>query len=361
MSMSNTLAKNTGLAFSVRALVAAVFAMTLSGLLAADVPAAPAPTLDSLRLELDVNRQAFHQPVATLNTQYEAQLKKLEEDVRKAGELNLLLAVQDELKGFASGEAKPAPSDFGALQKLQDIYRPERAKREKAEAEQLVPFLAKYREALTTLQKRLTQENQVAEAIKVQDEVVKLDAWRQSVAGFLDGAKKGKPATIPLRKPDGIKGGRLRGFGDLGRGLAADVSKAKQYSDIVGVTIVGEGWMALRDGGEVISNRAQYPTLEEEKAVALGTGFPMAGGTFTILRNGKIATAGVSFPLPAEFARTKLACRKIERSDGCAIALFEDGSVKLWGPIVEKAGAIPPPDGLASGVVDIAVFSGLNC
>jgi len=218
--------------------------------------------------------------------------------VRKAGELDLLLAVQDELKGFASGESKPAPGDFGALKKLQDIYRPERAKREKAEAEQLVPFLAKYREALTTLQKRLTQENQVAEAIKVQDEVAKLDAWRQEVAGFLDGAKKGKPTTIPLRKPDGIKGGRLRGFGDFRGGLAADVSKAKQYSDIVRVTLVGEGWLALREGGEVISSRAAHATLEEEKAVALGTGSAQAGGACTILRNGKIATGRRSVSTP---------------------------------------------------------------
>lgn len=132
-------------------------------------------TLDSLRLELGIQRQKLAEPVNELNELYETQLKKLESAVKQEGDLDKLVRVQSELESLTSSGVEGV-EDFPRLSKLQGIYLGELAKRNLSESGQLKKLLSSYLTKLKALEKQHTQAGQVEEALKVREESDRIEA-----------------------------------------------------------------------------------------------------------------------------------------------------------------------------------------
>lgn len=145
----------------------------------------PQPTLDSLKLEYDVNRSELMRPIAELQKIYEGKLKELLDEVTSAGELKEALAVKAELEtyknptGGEEGEEKPAT--FPELQRLQEIFVDSKEKRLVTAREELKPLKDAYQEKLLALQKQLTQEQKLDQAVEVQTVIQEVEASRSEL------------------------------------------------------------------------------------------------------------------------------------------------------------------------------------
>ena len=124
-------------------------------------------TLGSLKLEFDIERAELLKPQRELEKAYEAQLSEILKNVTKAGDLEKAIAVRNELNGFKEGKSVAAGDDFPVLKRVQTIYAKEVEKRKVAMNRDLVGVVKAHKERLLELQKRLTQENKLDEALEV--------------------------------------------------------------------------------------------------------------------------------------------------------------------------------------------------
>ena len=130
-----------------------------------------APTLDSLKLEFDVQRAEVIKPVMQLRESYEDRLKELLKEVTKTGDLEKALAVQNELTNYQSTDASADADNealFSELKRLREIFLKSQAQRLNKVNEKLVPLAKAYKANLSALQKQLTKDNKLEEAIAVQ-------------------------------------------------------------------------------------------------------------------------------------------------------------------------------------------------
>lgn len=125
------------------------------------------PTLNSLKLEFDVKRAELQKPIQELQTKYEEQLNQLLERVTGAGELENAIAVKAEIEGYKDGKSKPAGDDFPELKRLQGIYADAHAQRVATINKNLGPVVEDYKAKLLALQKALTKEKRLEEALAV--------------------------------------------------------------------------------------------------------------------------------------------------------------------------------------------------
>jgi hypothetical protein len=168
------------------------------------------PTLNSLRFEFDVKRAELNNPIVELQTKYEEYLGQLLEEVKGAGNLENVLAVKAEIEGYKEGKSKAADGGFPKLKRLQDTYSEEKARRVAMMNEKLGFVVESHKAKLEALQKALTKENRLDEALAVKAErdslaevpkVVAPDSANQGLGGKLPpGAAPVVALTDPSKK-----------------------------------------------------------------------------------------------------------------------------------------------------------------
>ncbi|MCB1062340.1 MAG: hypothetical protein KDN20_05375 [Verrucomicrobiae bacterium] len=136
-----------------------------------------AATLDSLTLEFDVHRAELMKPIAELKQIYQEKLNELLDEVTAAGDLKKALAVKAEITDFASkGRTVVDEGAFPELKRLEEILVEAQAQRVNEVNEKMVPLIEVYQAKLKFLQKRLTQEKKLEEAVRVQSVLEKVEA-----------------------------------------------------------------------------------------------------------------------------------------------------------------------------------------
>ncbi len=102
---------------------------------------------------------------------YLGELKKLEEKALEEANLELVLAVREEAKGFRTREAvTEKPSHHGELARLQNIYDSENARIGQERDEKIATLVMGYRKQLADLRIELTKAGDVDAAVEVQRE-----------------------------------------------------------------------------------------------------------------------------------------------------------------------------------------------
>lgn len=164
----------------------AITSWSVSGIgVAQDSPAKAekkAQTLSSLKLELDVQRAELLKPQRELEASYGEQLNRLMDQVTEAGDLEKALTVKAELTGFRKGEAKPAGDGFLELQRLQEIYAKASTERADTLHKKLGPIFEGYRAQLITLQRQLTRDKNLEEAVKARAMVSEANEMLETLA-----------------------------------------------------------------------------------------------------------------------------------------------------------------------------------
>ena len=135
----------------------------------------PKSSLGSLRLQFDIACGELTKPISDLQSKYEEQLDQLMDQVTEEGELEKALAIKAELSGYQSGESKAAGDDFPELKRLQKIYSETSKKRRIEMAKRLAEETQAHKARLLDLQKRLTQERKLDDAVAVKSEVEKVN------------------------------------------------------------------------------------------------------------------------------------------------------------------------------------------
>lgn len=163
-------------------LLVTVFLSSISIGSAQDAESNPA-TLDSLKLDYDVKRSELQKPIWGLEDIYEEKLSELLDQVTAAGDLQKALAVKKELSSFREtegGSEEESGESFSELERLQEIYAESREQREASIKEQMVPLTKAYGAKLAQLQKLLTQEKKIDQAIAVQEVIKSLEKENQT-------------------------------------------------------------------------------------------------------------------------------------------------------------------------------------
>lgn len=132
--------------------------------------------LGSERLHLDIQIAEVGKPQEELDKFYERELKELEKKAAAAGKLGLVLEAREEAKQFREGKGKaPEASEHAELNRLRDIYhvRSRTLKEDEWRKSQrlLEGFLAKLKTAVVSY----TKSNQIEEALKVKEEMEKVE------------------------------------------------------------------------------------------------------------------------------------------------------------------------------------------
>ena len=314
------------------------------------------PSLDSLRLELNVQRKKLYLPINDLNRLYESQLEKLQETVRRKGNLDKVLVLQEEGKSFAESGPK-AVEDFPELTNLQQLYQRELTRRKKSREENLGLLLAAYLKHLTALEKSLTTANRLEEALSVRKES---DHIRKDIA------------RKPSKAGDPGDGGKLAGFG-LGSKADPVGDTAKNYNDFISVRVweqegSGDGWVALRKNGSVVTHKDRRASPSGEKMI--GFACSESGGIVMIRDDGTVNTDLCQYQ-PSEKAAARLTGivdvamgHSSRAGEEAIVAVRSDGTLVCWGPGCEKDGAQEIPEVSGSVIVTVegshGLFAGLK-
>ena len=308
---------------------------------------------------MDIHRQKLAKPVNELNKLYGTQLGKLEEEVKKEGDLDKLVAVQTELKSFANSGPRNVES-FPRLTKLQEIYRTELGKRKEAASKQLATLLKSYLTRLGELEKHHTQNNRVEEALKVREEAerTKLAIEQTSAAAPKDSASRPSRSGQVANAEGKLMGAGIGSYADP---LAAGT--ARGYDDFVSVKLwepkdQKSGWVALRANGSVVTHldRRASPSKDNIRDFACSEN----GGIVMVRDDGTLNLDQCSFAPPEDLTDKLTGIVSVSigsdsgvKGDEAVVAVREDGTMVWWGPGAEKPGVQGPPDDAREGVLKV--------
>lgn len=121
------------------------------------------PELKSLRSDLQEKLAELQQPLADFDSKYRGHLEKQKTSYQEQGDLKAMLAVEEEIKTFASREDDPL-STFPELSRLQQIYREQRAAKETAIASSTVSLIEGFRKRAEGLASEWTKEGRIEAA-----------------------------------------------------------------------------------------------------------------------------------------------------------------------------------------------------
>mgnify|MGYP002378543077 CR=1 FL=1 len=140
--------------------------------------------------------------------------------------------------------------------------------------------------------------------------------------------------------------GNLRVFGSLRKGAEIGTGPSDEFDDIIGVEASGNGWIALRENGEVLSFSGRDAGMSEVRSVGSNTGW-----LAYLKEDGTVWTSSQSQAFPGELENVT----QVAAGSGHIIAVMEDGTAKVWGSRYKDAsdGPVDPPLPL-EGVVDVA-------
>ncbi len=169
----------------------------VSGLLAAETENHPAQAKKS-DYESGVSQaESLHsQQLELLSSQYAAALEKSAADFQKQGDLDSLLAVKAEINHF--NEAKSVPeknsdTTHESVIKLRQIYKDSREKADSTKVQTIAELTNQYLTYLEELQKKLTQEGKLEQALMVKTETTKIQNFKATIPT----PSTGKSATSP--------------------------------------------------------------------------------------------------------------------------------------------------------------------
>lgn len=162
------------------------------------VPAAEADP-ESLQFKLSAERQAIDVPLDELRAQYTKALERLRDEVTQAGDLARRLQIDREIAYHSDeGGERPEPGDFAPLAKLRTIYEKRRAELLAQAESRREKLLVDYRAAFDALQKSLTVENRIEEAVEARKVATSLEAELER----LRAGRKPPPKESTLFKED---------------------------------------------------------------------------------------------------------------------------------------------------------------
>ena len=169
-----------------RLIFAAAMAVSLLGFSLAEEPGELTKLKDDFRKEM----AEISAPLLDLDVKYLGHLEKLKKGYQDAGNLDGILAVDEEIKGFQPGEVHE--SSFAKVKHLQEIYRSERENLFLQRAANAQPVILAYKEKADQLVVTWTKTNQIEDAILAKAESERLAALAKSFKSS---------APIPVASP----------------------------------------------------------------------------------------------------------------------------------------------------------------
>lgn len=163
-------------------------------------------SLSLLKLDLEKILAAAQTPIEQLNLQYRGYLEQQEAEAKRAGNLEKVLVLREELKQFA-GQGKVDYQAFPELEKKRRVYEEQLSQRRDIALEALKPELAGYQHTLQQLEVDLTKSGDLEEAIKVRGERERIDKLAGDETALLGlAAFSKKPGESPAGKTGGLNG-----------------------------------------------------------------------------------------------------------------------------------------------------------
>ncbi|MEM9281954.1 MAG: hypothetical protein AAGA96_09020 [Verrucomicrobiota bacterium] len=180
--------------------------------------------------------------------------------------------------------------------------------------------------------RQLTIERRDGNVFRIAPTVLSLDD-QQFIKDWLD-------PDEPLQK------GRVRGYGRLPGDKPLDLSRVEPYNDIVDIYCHKDGWLALRQNGELIASRDNMQGHTDVKQVFVNTVW------FSVARN----DGTVWGRLPNQHLADRLGrVEKITAGAGNHAVLLPNGEVKVWGKRYgEENEALRDPPSELPRIVEIA-------
>ena len=137
-----------------------------------------------------------------LKTRYETSLKNLSEKYRRAGNLDMLLEVRKEMKRFEEDRSVPAESPAtipDSVRKTQITYKDYLKRARTDHATRMIGLMDRYARRLQELVVELTKQAQIDDAIRVRDEIKKIDFVKADfIIKFADVLEKPKEPEVKI-------------------------------------------------------------------------------------------------------------------------------------------------------------------
>jgi len=176
-------------------------------LLAVALPhgAGGATALSSLRGLYEKSAQKIDQEHAAavndLKSRYLTSLRNVEESYRRAGNLDMLLATRREIKRFETERRvprEPPATTPDQVIKTQATYHGYLKRAEKTRVDKKIDLVDRYRKRLQGLITELTRQSKIEDAIRVRNEVKRMDFTKAQLLG----ARTGTRLNITVPPPD---------------------------------------------------------------------------------------------------------------------------------------------------------------
>jgi len=338
------------------------------------------PTADPLTTRLAEIETAFRKrydaeigkphadSVALLDKQIIAALERGQNAAAATGDLDAVLQWKRAVERLGSGKGVPTPKEIAAedppvkrpakLLNFYQTYRDQLAKLEAARDEKGKPLGTIRDEEMDRFQRELTKAGDIKGAVRVK-------SARASAGNALPSSPEAVPP--PTKQANAVdlleanenryqidysRWGALKVVGTVKEGsniIPAQQPDSKGINDYCFVTGRFEdvaGWMAVKRNGEIVSSLGDaYETprnLKEPRWLDVGA------QALAVTQNGDLVIWGETDWAPKSRLSKVV---KAESADGNSIALHEDGSVSVWGPMYDN---YQPEDAWLKDAVDVA-------
>ena len=146
-------------------------------LAAAEESPTTADPLTALREVFEESKAEVFSVTEKFDLRYHSELMKLEGKAATAGDLELVVAVRAEAKGFKNRAADAELSAHPELAQMQKIYTEQTAKNSTNQRSRLLDLAKNHRPKLIELRTELTKGGEIKAALVVRDEIESLDAF----------------------------------------------------------------------------------------------------------------------------------------------------------------------------------------
>lgn len=278
----------------------------------------------------------FEAEVAKLNSGYLGGLDRKIGEMKQKGDLDAVLALEEEKKAVAVVARPSGPGSAGSmpppttnplpadedqtpetLKGLRQIYRDAFAKLEATRAANLKLLTDPLTIRLKQLESTLTQQNRIDHAKTVRE-------YREGLGKRPETAKT-EPETELIRPGDPLarKPGKLKTWGNF-LNQPFTTPKAEKYSDFVQVALRDTHWLALRANGETVSTEPPYDGLKNVSRIKMETYFLL------ITKKGILVNSNAQQETfePSTWGGGRLRDASIT-AGGVAVLIREDGTVRL--------------------------------
>ncbi|MDF1814449.1 MAG: SUMF1/EgtB/PvdO family nonheme iron enzyme [Verrucomicrobiales bacterium] len=121
----------------------------------------PVAEVSRVSLQFEVEVAELQKPVKQLNRQYRGYLEKQKTAFRNAGDLEAMLAVEEEMKTFNSAGPEEDFSSYPELKRLQQIYRNQRSALDEKNRAAKLELIRKYQNTFSELTAVWTKEGEI--------------------------------------------------------------------------------------------------------------------------------------------------------------------------------------------------------